>query len=142
MSNPFKDRVREAMKIAWNICKQAKSGGANISEEDMLVLLKYENLGIIKMTLPKFKLAEVLYYPTIQHKAFKNLSQNFWVDVMLWATKAHNIKCNVGLNSVAAYRSSPHRYNFIEPVVVPVSDIGKLGRDEEIELFNLLKEEF
>ena len=138
----FKDRVKAAMQLAWDICKASKSSGVLIPDEDMKVLVKYEELGLIKLTMPKMKLAPTLYYPTIQAKEFKNLSQNLWVDIMLWATKEHNITCNVGLNSVSAYRSSPHRYNFIEPVVIPVNDIGKLGREEEIECFKELKGEF
>lgn len=137
----YNDRVKQAMELAYNICKEAKSGGVIIPKEDMEVLLKYEKLSLIKMTLPKFKLSETLYYVTIQDPLYKNLSQNLWVDILLWATKCWNIKCNVGINSASAYRSSPHRYNFIEPVVIPIGDIGKLGRDEEIALFNQYKEE-
>lgn len=142
MSNQFNIRVKAAMALAWGICKASKSGGIVISDEEMAVLVKYESLGIVKMALPKMKLAPELYYPTIQDPLYKNLTQDFWVDVMLWATKSHGIKCNVGINSAAAYRSSPHRYNFIEPVVVAMTDVGKLGRDEEIALFKEFKEEF
>ncbi len=133
----LRDQMLEAMQMAYNICKSEKSHGIVIPDEDMAILLKYEEL-----TLPKFKLSDVLYFPTIQHEAYKGMSQNTWVKIMLWSTKTFNIKCNVTLAAVASYRGSPHDYKFIEPVVVTKSDIGTLAYKEEDAMFNELKEEF
>ena len=137
----FRERFKEAMQISYDICKASKSNGVIIPDDDMKVLLKYEDLNLIKLTIPKVKLAVVLYYPTIQNEAFKGITQDTWVKIMLWATKSFGIKCNLTLASAASYRSSPHRYGFIEPVIVPKSDIGNLGYQEECDLFDELKKE-
>lgn len=137
----FNKRFKEAMQISYDICKASKAGGIVIPNEDMAILLKYEGLSLIKLTLPKLKLAEVLYYPTMQHKAFKGITQDTWVKIMLWATKSFNIKCGLTLASAASYRNSPHRYGFIEPVIVTKSDIGTLGYNEECKLFDEFKGE-
>jgi len=132
----FEERFKAAMQLAYNICKSSKAGGVVIPDEDMEVILKYEQLGLVKMTLPKFKITQELYYPTIQAAEFKGITQDSWVKILLWATKCFNIKCNLTLASAAAYRNSPHRYGFIEPVVVTKGDIGNLGYKEECELFD------
>ena len=137
----FRERFEEAMQVSYDTCKAIKAGGVIIPDEDMKVLIQYEQLKLIKLTLPKVKLAEALYYPTIQHEAFKGITQDTWVKIMLWATRAFNIKCNLTLASAASYRSSPHRYGFIEPVIVTKSDIGNLGYQEECDLFDELKKE-
>ena len=137
----FNIRFKEAMQISYDICKASKVGGVVIPDEDMSVLLQYEALGLVKLTLPKVKLAEVLYYPTMQHQAFKGITQDTWVKIMLWATKSFNIKCGLTIASAASYRNSPHRYGFIEPVIVTKSDIGNLGYQEECDLFDTFKGE-
>ena len=137
----FDKRFKSAMQLSYDICKASKAGGVIIPDEDMVTLLKYEKLGLIKLTLPKLKLASMLYYPTIQHKAFKGITQDTWVKVMLWATKSFNIPCGLTIASAASYRSSPHRYGFIEPVVVTKNDIGLLGFEDECNLFDTFKKE-
>jgi len=138
----FKDRFRAAMQLSYDICKNIKAGGIVIPDEEMKVLIKYEQLKLIKLTLPKVKLAEELYYPTMQDSSFKGITQDTWVKIMLWATSEFNIKCSLTIASAASYRNSPHRYGFIEPVIVTKSDVGKAAYDEETELFDTLKEEF
>ncbi len=138
----LKDQMKQAMQMAYDICKSEKSQGVMIPDDDMAILLKYEGLKLIKLTLPKFKLSDVLYFPTIQHDLYRGMTQNTWVKIMLWATKSFNIKCNVTLASVASYRASPHDYKFIEPVIVIKSDIGTLAYKEEDAMFLELKEEF
>lgn len=135
----FEERFSQAMSLAWDICKSSKAGGIVIPKEDMAVLLKYENLGIVKLTMPKFKLATVLYYPTMQHELFRGITQDTWVRIMLWATKAWNIKCNLTIASASSYKNSPHRYGFIEPVIVTKSDVGLLAYQDECDLFDTLK---
>ena len=138
----FRDRFKSAMQLAYDICKATKAGGIDIPKEDMDMLLKYEKLNVIKLTLPKIKLSTVLYYPTMQDPLFKGITQDTWVKIMLWSTKAFNIKCNITIASASSYRTSPHRYGFIEPLIVAKSDIGTLGFKEETELFEELKKEF
>lgn len=137
----FNDRFKAAMQLSYDTCKALKASGVVIPDADMKILLEYEQLKLIKLTMPKIKLAPELYYPTIQHKYFRGITQDSWVKIILWATKSFNIRCNLTLASASSYRSSPHKYNFIEPVIVPKSDIGKLGYEEECELFNQYKEE-
>ena len=137
----FRNRFKSAMQLAYDICKATKAGGIDIPKEDMDLLLKYEKLNVIKLTLPKIKLSTVLYYPTMQDPLFKGITQDTWVKIMLWATKSFNIKCGLTIASAASYRNSPHRYGFIEPVIVTKSDIGNLGYQEECDLFDTLKGE-
>ena len=138
----FEERFQSAMQLTWDICKASKVGGIVIPDEDMAVLLKYENLKVIKLTLPKIKLSTTLYFPTIQSELFKGITQDTWVRIMLWATKAWGIPCNLTMASASSYRSSPHRYGFIEPVIVTKSDIGLLAYKDECELLDTLKKEF
>lgn len=135
------EQLREAMQMSLDICSREKANGIIIPEEDMKVLVQYEQLKLIKLTLPKVKLAEKLYYPTIQAACFKGITQDTWVKVMLWATKVYGIKCSITLASVASYRSSPHRYNFIEPVVVTATEAGKVQKDLEAQYLSELKKE-
>ena len=136
-----KEQLREAMQMSYDICKREKANGVIIPDEDMKTLVRYEQLKLIKLTLPKVKLTEKLYYPTIQAACFKGITQDTWVKVMLWATKQFGIKCSITLASVASYRSSPHRYNFIEPVIITATEAGKIQKDLEAHYLSELKKE-
>ena len=139
----MREQILSAMKLTYNLCVSLKAGGIIIPPEDLELLNKYEKLGVIKLTMPKPVFSDDLYYPTIQAKEFTNLSQNLWVDVILWATKATGITgCNLTINSAACYRNSPQEYKFIEPVITTAKAIGTVARAKEKELFTELKEEF
>ncbi len=131
----FKERYVDAMEYSLNVCKNLKSGNVDIPDKDMAIIVKYEKLGLVKLTLPRVNLSKDIYYPTIQSNHFKGITQDSWVKIILWATKAYGIKCNLTIASANSYRTSPHRYNFIEPVVVKKQDVGTLLFNEEMEIF-------
>jgi hypothetical protein len=125
------ERVVAALAVADHIGARHRSGGLVIPPEDLAIIAKYEDLGMIKLMVKKPRLQEGIYFPIIQAKELKDFSMSFYLRLVHGICAKHGIKTNIGMNSVREYCNKPYEYGFIQPVILPDSEVGNRAQIEE-----------
>jgi len=160
MRNEYNDRLKAKVKSAVEatklLCEQY-SGVKDITSEDMVILAKYVDRGLIKLTIPKKGVGEHLYLPLMCDPAYKGLSLTLWLTVLLKYMPKYGIKYRPTKASAASYYYSfeeyADKYNIKAIVGLPYEemrsaitvisndDAGKLGIADEIGMLNELIED-
>ena len=135
----MKERIQKAYDRANEICYEASGGDLSVPEEEQVILDKYIELGLIKLTKSKIGLQQEIYYPTLEDDAFKDLSGWIWLLIIQRAMKRHNISSGVSKNSINEYVGKPWEYD-IDCKVITVKDAGANQVKEEEAAFKEIKE--
>lgn len=133
----MKDRVVKALAKADAIAQKYISGDIEIPKEDLLILKKYESLGVCKMTLKRKSLQEELYWPILEAPELAKFSYSFYLQLVHAVCRRYSIKTSFSMNSVREYCNKPYNYGFIEPKLLPDSYVGKQGVSEELALLKI-----
>lgn len=135
----LRERVIAAIAVADIIGQKHRSGGLIIPPEDLAILAKYEDLGMIKLLTKKPRLQEGIYFPIIQAKELKDFSMSFYLKLVHGICARYGIKTSIGMNSVREYCNKPYEYGFIQPVILPDTEVGNRAMiEEECELLKEL----
>jgi hypothetical protein len=136
----LRKKVEEAMKVADMIVAKAAGEVVDISEEDKAVLQKYIDLGVIQYTKRRIVLSREIYFPLLQHEAFRDLTVDIWRRVTLWAMNKHNVGSKLSKASADDYMSKANYKYSIRPTVLLRSEASAKQKRQEAELieeFNL-----
>jgi len=137
----MKERILAAYKRANEICYEASGGDLTVPQADQLILDKYLELGLIKLTKSKIGLQKEIYFPTLQDEAFDDLSGWIWLLIIQKAMKNHSIKSGIAKNSINEYVGKPWEYNIDDCKVITVHEAGPRQVREEEAAWKEIKEE-
>ncbi len=132
----MKDQIQEAWDFVQGTAVMYV-GKEQIAPEDMPIVQKYLDAGIVTMAKKKGSLSRDFYFPTIEDSSFEGRSATLWLRMIHEAINQYGIKSGITRNSVAEYLSRAFKYN-ISPTVLPDSYVGKKVIAEEIEIFEAI----
>lgn len=136
----MEQRIRVAYDLALNLGKEFQGSHA-IADEDMAVIEKYLDLGLITYAKgKKGKMSKLFYFPTLESKEFEGLSMTAWLKIMQVVIAYLGIDSGLSKNSAKEYLSRGWRYG-VEPKVLPDSYVSKADKDAEELAIRILQDE-
>jgi len=136
----MEERIRIALNLAMDLGKKFQ-GLSEISKEDLPILEKYAELGLIKFAKgKKNELGKRLYFPTVESKEFEGLSAKAWLDILRTVIDHLDIDSGFSIHSANEYLGQNYKYG-ITPTVIQKSYASKVQLDEEARVIELLRKE-
>lgn len=143
----LKQRLKVAYELVDETCSDYVGGAPAIPAKELEVISKWIDIGIIQYAKKrKGNWQQQIYFPTIQHEAFEELSIDIWLRILRHCLVKYEIPSQIGISSANEYVSRGwDKYN-IHPTPMKKSEAkvmlkGTYLQVEEATWKEILKEE-